>query len=425
MNRQQLKSFLRGNAVSMLGVGVLGVMNYLIRRLLSLNLSSTDFGFFYSAFAVIMLILVFLDLGLGQSTTILLSKSFADNDSRRSNIIYTISLLFRAFLAVTVFVIMELASPYLAEYYFNYSKGKWVLSIMLLLTVTQTLESVFQSVLKARKDFLTIQVLSNVKAALILVGIYMGIRFLNIGYGAFCFVIASILIVFSGFIITKSLGVKLSSIKKIPRVEINRLCSFSSWIAISTAGLSIMYYMDTVCLTWLKGLESVALYNIALPIMQIVQGFFIFPAIFTPYVAEMWHHENYIGVKRSCLTGSLIMLLTLPVFLLIGLRFGPDIISILFDKKYVGAAPAVTILWCGMVFFSIASLNINALNSGYNQRMVAVMVVSCVIVNLILNIIFIPLFGVAGAALATTATYLIMAAGSIISLMFIFKRRQT
>jgi hypothetical protein len=49
MDKKQLKSFLHGSAVSMVGVGTLGIMNYFIRRTLSLNLSETDFGFFYTS----------------------------------------------------------------------------------------------------------------------------------------------------------------------------------------------------------------------------------------------------------------------------------------------------------------------------------------------------------------------------------------
>lgn len=183
-----------------------------------------------------------------------------------------------------------------------------------------------------------------------------------------------------------------------------------------------MYYMDTVCLTWLVDLKSVAMYNIALPIMQIVQGFFVFPMIFTPYVAEMCQKKDYIRIRRTCYIGSLMMLLTLPFFIFAGMHFASDIISILFDSKYADAAPAVTILWSGMVFFSIARFNINALNSSGKQRSTAYMIIICVLLNLTLNIILIPLFGYIGAATATATTYIIMAIASIVYLTFCIER---
>jgi O-antigen/teichoic acid export membrane protein len=155
--------------------------------------------------------------------------------------------------------------------------------------------------------------------------------------------------------------------------------------------------------------------------MQIAQSFFVFPAIFTPFVAEMWQKKDYSGIKRSCYLADFIMLLTLPVFILAGLYFAPDIIRILFNEKGIEAAPAVTILWCGMVFFSIASFNITALNSGGRQKNAAYIVLVCVFVNFVLNVILIPYFDYIGAALATATTYLIMAFASIIYTIFLKK----
>jgi O-antigen/teichoic acid export membrane protein len=60
------------------------------------------------------------------------------------------------------------------------------------------------------------------------------------------------------------------------------------WVAVSTAGISSIYYLDTLCLTLLRSLDEVAIYNIALPLMQIAQCLMVFPVVFTPIAAEMW-----------------------------------------------------------------------------------------------------------------------------------------
>jgi len=146
--------------------------------------------------------------------------------------------------------------------------------------------------------------------------------------------------------------------------------------------------------------------------MLIAQSFFVFPMIFTPFVAEMWEKKDYAGIQRTCYIASLLMLLTLPVFILVGIYFASDIITLLFDKKFIDAAPAVTILWSGMVFFSIAAFNINALNSGGKQKSVAYMVADCVLVNLFLNVTLIPKYNYIDAASATAITYLIIAIGA-------------
>jgi O-antigen/teichoic acid export membrane protein len=276
-------------------------------------------------------------------------------------------------------------------------------------------------VITARKAFITYNILQNLKAFITLAGVFFCVKVYGTESCIIWFVAASIITALLSFRIVRRYGITLLPFKTIRFDELKKTFSLSSWIAVSTAAVSVMYSMDTICLTWLKGLESVAMYQVALPIMQIAQSFFVFPAIFTPFVAEMWQKKDYSGIKRSCYLADFIMLLTLPVFILAGLYFAPDIIRILFNEKGIEAAPAVTILWCGMVFFSIASFNITALNSGGRQKNAAYIVLVCVFVNFVLNVILIPYFDYIGAALATATTYLIMAFASIIYTIFLKK----
>lgn len=423
MNRASLKSFIHGSAASIIGAGLLGVMNYFIRRILALNLSETDYGFFYSALALVMILMVFLDLGLGQSAAILMSKSIARNDLQESKKIFTLAFITKVLFALIALAIMEFAAPYLARYYFKYPGSSGILMLIFLFVPVFVLESSFACVFAARKAFITQNIVINIKIFITLAGIFFCVKAFGIHACVLWFIAGSAVASVISFRLIRRYGITLLSVKTTSLDDLKNIFSLSSWIAVSTAGTFVMYYMDTICLTWLVDLKAVAMYNIALPIMQIAQSFFVFPVIFTPFVAEMWQRKDYTGIRRTCLIGSLLMLLTLPVFLLAGTYFASDIISILFDKKYIAAAPAVTILWCGMVFFSIASFNITTLNSGGKQKNAACMVLACAVVNLSLNIIMIPQFNYIGAALATAITYLIMAFVSIISLLLVFKEK--
>ncbi|MDD5698070.1 MAG: polysaccharide biosynthesis C-terminal domain-containing protein [Victivallaceae bacterium] len=422
MNKTDLKSFFRGSAVSMLGVGILGILNYFIRRTLSLNLSEIDYGFIYSAFALVMIIMVFLDLGLGQSLIILLAKNFAENNLHSARKVFTLTFMVKMLLALGVFMIMGALSPDLTRLYFKYPGSSVLLALIFLLIPVQTLESALLCVITARKAFFIQNLLMNMKMFIVLAGILSTVRVFGVKAWIIGTVAASAAVTGLAFRLAKSYGISLLPVRSIEFAGLKNIFLLSSWIAVSTAGISVMYYMDTVCLTCLSGLEAVALYNIALPIMQIAQSFFVFPAIFTPFVAEMWQKQDYAGIRHACIFASLAMLLTLPVFILVGNYFAPDIITFLFSEKYVAAAPAVTVLWAGMVFFAVAGFNINALNAGGRQKTAAVMVIICVLVNLILNVLLVPRFNYLGAALATAGSYVLMAVGSIIGLMFVLGR---
>jgi O-antigen/teichoic acid export membrane protein len=417
-----LKSFIHGSAVSMVGVGVLGILNYLIRKILSDSLTQQEFGFFYSVMAVVMMVMVFVDLGLGQAVVILIARSLAGNDKLDAGKVYTINLLIKLGLSLPVFLVMALFAPTLNQVFWEYPEGSVALYVLLLLIPFQAIQSAPMSVMIACKAFGIRNILDCVKAGLTLAGIVLLVRVYGLAGVSWVFVLSGALTFFWGAHWVRRKNIHLQPLGNLHFSNVKTIFSLSSWIAISTAGISVMYYMDTVCLTWLKDLESVALYNIALPIMQIAQSFFVFPAVFTPYATEMWHHGDYRGLKRSCIMGNLLMLATLPFFIIAGHYGGAFIIRLLFSAEYEAAAPAVTILWCGMVFFAMAGFNMNVLNCSGRQRLAALMIIACIIVNFILNVIFIPGFDYVGAALATAITYLIMALCSIVILLVMLRK---
>ncbi len=423
MNKAQLKSFIRGSAVSMLGVVFLGLLNFFVRRTLKLNLSMTDFGFIYSSFSVVMMILLFIDMGLGQSAIILISRSFADEDEEEASRIFSVVFVVKMLLALVTFAIMALLAPWIARYFLKYPSSTMMFIAILLTLPAQAFLTNVLNVMNAKKAFFTRQLMMGLRALIVLIGVVFGVTSFGVKSWVACFVGACFFLGVIGFLIIRSYGVKFVPLYKLKAETYKRVITFSSWIAVSTAGIYAMYYMDSICLTWLSDLNAVAVYNIALPLMRIAQSLFVFPLIFTPFVTEMWKKKDYKGIQRSCYIGSAVMLSILPVLVVIGYYFGPLIIRIMFDEESVVAASSVTVLWAGMVFNAIAGFNMNALNAGGSQKKVALMVCCCVIVNFSLNVILIPQYSYLGAAWATAVTYFIMALASIICLVIAFRKK--
>jgi O-antigen/teichoic acid export membrane protein len=92
------------------------------------------------------------------------------------------------------------------------------------------------------------------------------------------------------------------------------------------------------------------------------------------------------------------MLLMLPFLVFAGIFGGKFIITLLFSEKFTDAAPVMTVLWAGMVFFSIAGFNMTVLNSAGKQKKVALMVCGGCLMSIVLNCALIPFFGAIGAA---------------------------
>lgn len=405
------KLFLKGSCLALTAVAVTGVFNYLTRRFLALNLSAIDYGFFYSVLSLIMLFLSILDLGLCQSGTILMTRCLQMGKPRQANFVYSIVTLFKLAGGLFIFSILALLGPWLLDHYYHYSpQGYPVLLCLIALIVTQGLSSAPISALQAVKAFGTRYFVDMGKSMLIFVAIFLWVPQADLRATAAVYTLSALLLfIVLALTLNYRHNINLVFFRRLPLRQIKGIARLTLRVGISIGGLNAIYYMDSIMLTWFCDLQRVALYNIALPIMQILQSFMVFPAILTPIVTEMWHKDQPHEISQLC--GKVIGLLLMGVWpiTMFFILMGSDIITLLFSDRFVSAAPALTILCGGMLFAVMGNILINTLNACQAAGLAARCILTGVGLNLILNILLIPLFDTVGAALATLGTHLTIA----------------
>jgi O-antigen/teichoic acid export membrane protein len=192
------------------------------------------------------------------------------------------------------------------------------------------------------------------------------------------------------------------------------------WPFMADALFMIVYLkIDVVMLQAFKGSTVVGWYAIAsglllafIPLqMAVIQS--IFPIFSRTYVEDQGSFSLYFErISRFLLsTGTAVaVIVTLAASLLI---------SILYGKEYIQSVSMLRILIWALPLMSLSSLARTALMSCNLQRIALWVGGSNVIVNIVLNLFFITLFGGHGAAMATILTEL---AGLILFLAFIRKK---
>jgi len=416
------KTFLHGSAVAVVGAGVIGVMNYFIRRTMALELQAQEYGFFYCAYSLIMLTLTFFDFGIKDSGTILISKDIASKTHSDGEELFSIIFLAKMFLGLISFGGAVILSPYLAEHFFNYPPAKTLFIPMASLLLLYSLSFALTAMLQALKAFRSINVLQILQTALLLAALTSLVSRFKLTAAIWIFPATTLLgITTSTLWLTFHFKYKPSLRALGQWRHSKRLFIIGRWIAISTLGLNAMYHLDTLMLTKLKDLEAVALYNVALPIMQIAQSILIFPAIFTPIVSEMWHQKNIAGIRNICRITTLALLIVFPFVLLFGYFISDNVITLLFAKKFIAAAPALTILLGGMIFFTLGAFFMNTLNACEAQKIVAIIIISAALLNVLLNFILIPPLGIVGAATATAGSYLLIFLATAVTMFHIIR----
>ena len=240
--------------------------------------------------------------------------------------------------------------------------------------------------------------------------------------GALCFALASGAALLGGLFYLRVSGI--GNLRLLFRWKICRTMVLTGGqIAVSTSLLSFMYYMDTLMLNALRGPESTGLYNVALPIMQIVQALMVFPSVFLPIAVEMERQGEYAKLLRF-VGGAVLVTVAAVVPVWCFFHWSSAfLICILFDAKYEAAAPAATVLCVGLLFFTLGNFLQQIMFCLRKTGVMIAVSATAAILNFVLNYIFINRYDVLGAAQATLLSYLIFALLTGASLVYVLKRR--
>jgi len=399
--------FLKGSAISISTVVLIGVINLFLRRSLALHLSPTDYGFIYSIFSFLTILIALFDAGLGQSGVILIARHNAQNIPSSESHIFSTLFTTRLFLALVLTTAVLLSAESLSIHYFKKPEGLSAILIMSLWMAGMMMSGAITSLLEGSKDFIARQVffLSNYGIALTLIVLLKQIMSpflaglsMAIGIGASCVIFL--------FYIKKQYHLPfLANMTSLKR-HFPQILHLGKWVSISAAGIMIMFSMDSVMLTYYKGLRSVGLYNAAIPIMQVVLSIMlVFPQVFAPIATELWHHNHKRQLHKLLLTVTISVFVLTSIGLAILWPLRQLIISLLFSDDYSKAATVSLILIAGVPFFTASQMHLTILNSMNRQKTGAFLVLCALLINVLLNVILIPKYDIMGAGCATLLSY--------------------
>ena len=415
MNGAYLKIFFRGSSVSLAGTGLVGIVNYLVRRKMSIDLPIAEYGAFYSMFALFSLVFALADIGLTQTGTLMIASA---EDPRRREAVFSQLFFLKGVSSI-------LCSCGIVVFFEASGRAELIAPGLLLMGVFfvfQTLNGTLQALWNGLKKFGTQQFFYLLTAGLTLALLYGTRGAGTLGKATLCFTIASGAVLLGGLIYSQIGG--LGRLRLQFRREICRtLVLTGGQIAISTSLLSFMYHLDTIMLNALRGPESAGMYNVALPLMQIVQALMVFPAVFLPIAVEMERQEEYVKLLRF--VGGAVLVTAAAVGPVWGFFHwsGAFLIRILFDAKYVAAAPAATVLCVGLLFFTLGNFLLQIMFCLRKTGVMVAISVAAAVSNFVLNYVLIGRYDFLGAAQATLLSYLIFALLTGAALTYVLKRR--
>lgn len=172
----------------------------------------------------------------------------------------------------------------------------------------------------------------------------------------------------------------------------------------------INYDADTILLGYFLTAADVGYYGVAIGLSRF---FWLVPSaiqtITYPVTSEYWANTNHRALQtmidKSMKYTACILL---PIGLGIGF-FANDIVTLIFGKSFIYVVFPLRILIIGTVIYGIIKA-VGSFFTGIGRPDLSLKIDSAgAIVNLVLNISLIPLFGISGAAFAAVASFVVMA----------------
>ena len=198
------------------------------------------------------------------------------------------------------------------------------------------------------------------------------------------------------------------TIKETPPVYDDRAWARSALPFLFIGGMQIInHQMDIVMLGGFMGAETVAIYRVAARVAElIVLVLSAANIVLQPTIAKLYAVNDMQRLQRvATQSARVVFLITLPIAILL-IVFSQRILLI-FGEKFTEGSTALTILICGqLVNATIGSVG-NLLGMTEHERDIAKGVAIAAVVNVTLNAILIPLWGIEGAATATATSLLV------------------
>ncbi len=408
-----LKKVARGTIIAFLGIAATLILGFVGRTIVARYTSEANYGIFSMALVLLSIAVVLSTLGLedGCARFIAYFMERKEEGKAQKTISFALQLTFLAsiFFSLALF----LASDVISHDIFHMPRLSLTLKIFATVVPCYTLSGILASIFRGfgrieEKACFYDTLRSGLFPLLLIPVVFLGLSFtaINLVYLA-SVVITALVFLFYAF--NKSpLPIKLGRIKDANPLA-KELLSFSLPLVGANALIFLVAWTDTLLLGHYQTSEVVGLYSAAQPIAH-----FIFTPlgtvmlIFVPVAAGLYSQNHMAEIRRTyAIITKWITSLIFPIFIVF-LLFPQAVIHLLFGTNYTAASIALQIFSVGYFIDIVLGPNSTLLMVlGRTQFLMWTNLLGLA-ANVLLCVLLIPAHGMMGAAIASSASVVLV-----------------
>lgn len=430
-----LRLLLKTSFIVFLSVIIAKILNYAFKLIVARNFGPEVYGLFSLSLVVVSFFTAFASMGLfdGLVRYISIYRGRSENEKITKIIFFSLKISF--ILGLITAAIMFFSANFAANVIFHNSELVIFLKIFSLTLPFSMISSIYLSSLRAFEKITAYSVSINVfqnfaRVLALIVFILLGI---NSWAVAGSYLISIIILALISYVLGNSIIKKIVLRKNLTKRDEKKiyleLLNYSWPLMFAGITFNILYWCDSILIGYFKDVAQVGYYSMAITLISllaIVPDLFL--QLFFPLIVKEYSSKNITIIKQ--LTKQLtkwMFIINFPIFLLM-LLFPGVIINFLFGPNFLAAENALRILSIGGLVGSFSSTFNSILSMRGKSKTILYNFIIFAGLNIILNIILVPKFGINGAAISTSLTWVLMtltlAAQIYLDLGFIVFRRK-
>ncbi len=372
------------------------ILSFFLIPLYTSILSTEDYGVFDLFNTTILLLVPIITFNISEAVL-----RFSIDDSFNRDAIATVS--FKFFLSSTIVVLFLL----LINRYLGFSeKVNEHALFFLIIYITQALNGIVTCYARGTDHILDLSISSVVSSAIMIFSNIFFLVVLNLGLSGYF--LANII---GPFIQTIYLAIKLNYISKINlkrkyNIEKEKMLQYSVPLIANVVGFWINSASDKYVIIWTIGFSASGIYSVASKIPSILNVFqTIFAQAWTLSVVKDYDPEDKDGFfKYTYNIYNCAMVIICSIIII----FDKFLAAFMYSKGFYEAWRYVPFLTIAIVFSSMSGYIGGFFSAAKDSKIFAQSTMIGAILNLILNIIFTPVIGAIGAAIATTISFAVV-----------------
>ncbi|WP_299332750.1 flippase [uncultured Psychroserpens sp.] len=416
---QQIKNISKGEfakkTIFSFALKILGLaLSYAFILIVSRCFGAESYGRFSIAFTVLNVFALVFALGIPDATI----KIVSDQSIKSKYHFRKTSLSLIVLSSVIGALILYFSSEFLSEFYKDDSLNRFFIVAAITLAPLVLLRLNYET-LRGKKDIVKFGILSHVTPFLI------GSLVVLIAFYGFHTVDDAIIIKAYAIGVAIALVLSLfwtrnssptSNLKKYP---VKQLMHYSLPMLATSSFIFIMGWTDTLMLGYYNDKADVGIYNVVIRIARIaIIAITSINLVLAPKVSELYSSSQFDKMKQMIAKSTkLIFLLTAPIVLIIVIA-NKFVLSI-FGDEFIAGGTALVIIMISQFFNAMSGSVGQIMNmTGHHKNLRNFTLISAIL-NIVLNLILIPIYGILGAAIATASSSILL---NLISVIFVKNR---